>query len=113
MNVVCTAVSMTLPTLDLPGVAGFVSTHVESCERCRDEVESYRVLHDALTAMRDDIVPAPGDLHPRVMASLRPEAVPDLEVAHDHRVQVAAAAAIATAAAGTAVLVRLYRHRAA
>jgi hypothetical protein len=47
------------------------------------------------------------------MASLGPVAVPDLDESNDHRVQVAAAAALATAAAGTAVLMRLYRHRAA
>ncbi len=63
--------------------------------------------------MRDDIMPAPGALRPRVMAFLGPVAVPDIEIHTDHRVQVAAAAALATAAAGTAMLLRMYRHRAA
>ena len=113
MNVVCTAVSVTLPTVDIAGAAGVLTTHIQRCDRCHTEVESYRQLHDVLASMRDDTVPAPRDLRPRVMASLGPVAVPDLEPSSDHRVQVAAAAVLATAAAGTAMLMRLYRHRAA
>jgi len=113
VNVVCVAVSVTLPTADVTGAAGVLATHVDACERCRSEADSYRRLHETLASMRDETVQAPGSLKPRVMSSLGPVAVPDLETSSDHRVQVAAAAAIATAAAGTAMLMRLYRHRAA
>jgi len=113
VSLVCAAVSVTLPTVDIAGMTGLLAAHVQTCDRCRREVESYHDLYEALASIREDVVPAPGYLKPRVMASLGPVAVPDLEESNDHRVQVAAAAALATAAAGTAVLVRLYRHRAA
>ncbi len=113
MRVVCSAVSATLPSVDIVGASGLLEGHVQTCARCRREVRAYREIYRVLAAMRDEFEEAPSRLRPRVMASLGPVAVPDLEESGDHRVQVAAAAALATAAAGTAVLVRMYRHRAA
>jgi len=113
VNILCSAVSVALPTVGGNAVNGPLASHVESCAHCRGEVAAYGEIHTSLEAMRQRRVSAPPALPHRVMASLGPVAVPELKERHDRRVPVAAAAALATAAAGTAVLVSLYRHRAA
>jgi hypothetical protein len=70
-------------------------------------------MHDRLADLRYIEMAAPAELRHSVMASIGPVAVPDLEDRWDRVVPVAAAAALATAAAGTAVLFKIYRHRAA
>jgi hypothetical protein len=73
----------------------------------------YREMYDGLADLRHVDTAPPAGIHRAVMASMGPVAVPDLEDRWDHVVPVAAAAALATAAAGTAVLLKIYRHRAA
>jgi hypothetical protein len=60
---------------------------------------------------------APAEVMPGVMDRIGPWAVPEHDQEAERNLHLVAAAAVATAAtaaaAGTAVLVRLYRHRAA
>ena len=113
MSVVCSAVSVALPTLGSDLIGGRLWSHIESCDDCRMHYVGYRVMYDGLANLRFVQTPAPVGFSHSVMESLGPVAVPDLEDRWDHVVPVAAAAAFATAAAGTAVLLRIYRHRAA
>lgn len=113
MSVLCSAVSVTLPTVGVGTVDGPLASHAGSCDHCRVEIAAYEEMYSTLAMMRESVVSAPSGLQHRVMASLGPVAVPGFEERRDHLVPVAAAAALATAAAGTAVLFRLYRHRAA
>jgi hypothetical protein len=73
----------------------------------------YSEMYDGLADLRQTRMTPPVGLPRRVMASLGPVSVHDLEERWDHVVPVAAAAALATAAAGTAVLFKMYRQRAA
>ena len=113
MSVMCSAVAVALPTVGGDLIGGRLWSHVESCEECRTQYLDFREMYDGLTDLRYRQMAAPAGLHRRVMASIGPVAVPDLEDRWDHVVPVAAAAALATAAAGTAVLLKIYRHRAA
>ena len=113
MSVMCSAVSVALPTLGTDLIGGRLWSHIESCENCRMHDAGYRGMYDGLANLRFVQMPAPVGLPHRVMESLGPAAVPDVEERWDHVVPVAAAAALATAAAGTAVLFKIYRHRAA
>ncbi|MFV1999073.1 MAG: hypothetical protein ACC654_01760 [Acidimicrobiia bacterium] len=113
MSVLCSAVSVALPSVVSSGAAGPLSHHIGSCVRCRGEVDSYVEMYRSLELLNDTTVPAPGGLPQRVMSSLGPVAVPAPASHRDHLVPVAAAAAIATAACGGAVLLRIYRQRAA
>jgi len=112
MRVWCTAVSMALPSVASSGSAGPFSHHIGSCDRCRSEVDSYAEMYRNLEYLNDATVPAPGGLSQRIMSSLGPRAVPDLAGQRDHLFPVAAAA-IATAACGGAVLLLIHRQRAA
>ena len=113
MSVMCSAVSVALPSVGNDAIAGRLWSHIESCAACQTRYTGYREMHDELADLRFVQIPAPIGLSQKVMASLGPVAVPDLDEGWDHVVPVAAAAALATAAAGTAVLLKLYRHRAA
>ncbi len=113
MSVLCSAVSVTLPTLGAAAIDGRLASHAATCDHCLAEMAAYAQMHTTLASLRAHVEPAPSSLEHRVMASLGPVAVSTYEDRRDHRVPVAAAAALATAAAGTAVLFRLYRHRAA
>ncbi|NHZ71001.1 MAG: hypothetical protein GWP18_05100 [Proteobacteria bacterium] len=113
MNVVCSAVSVALPTVGVAGITGPLASHVDMCERCSVEVEGYGSMYTQLASLNDRHITAPGGFPQRVMASLGPVAIADRDSHRDHLVPVAAAAALATAAAGGAVLFRLYRQRAA
>jgi len=113
VSVLCSAVAVALPTLGNDLIGTRLWSHIESCADCQTRHAGYREMHDELADLRFVQIPAPIGLSQKVMASLGPVAVPDLDDGWDHVVPVAAAAALATAAAGTAVLVKLYRHRAA
>jgi len=90
-----------------------MAAHIESCESCSREFAGYEAMYEGLASLSDVEMVPPYGFHWRVMTSLGPVAVPDVEDHWDRVVPVAAAAALATAAAGTVVLVRAYRHRAA
>ena len=113
MNVMCSVVSVALPRVGTEGIGGHLWSHVESCNECRSLFIRYDEMYDALAELRNTHKAAPGGLPERVMASLGPVAVPDPDERWDHVLPVAAAAALATAAAGTAVIFKIYRHRAA
>ena len=113
MSVMCSAVTVALPTIGAEPIGGRLWSHIESCDECASHYERYSEMYDALAGLRHVEMVAPTGLPDRVMASLGPVPVPDLEERWDHVVPVAAAAALATAAAGTAVLFKIYRHRAA
>jgi len=113
MSVLCSAVAVALPTVGDDRIGGRLWSHIESCADCQTRYTGYREMHDDLADLRFVQIPAPTGLSQKVMASLGPVAVPDLDEGWDRVVPVAAAAALATAAAGTAVLFKLYRHRAA
>lgn len=113
MNVVCSAVHVALPAIGEAPIAGPIVAHVESCLRCRAEIARYRMSHDVLATLDAEVYRAPNDLTHNVMNGLGPVAVADLLPRRDNRLPVAAAAVFATAAAGTAVLVKVYRSRAA
>jgi hypothetical protein len=113
VSVMCSVVSVALPSIGTEGIGGRLWSHVELCDECRSLFTQYDEMYDALTELRHTHQVAPGGLPERVMASLGPVAVPDPDERWDHVLPVAAAAALATAAAGTAVIFRFYRHRAA
>lgn len=113
MKVLCSAVSVALPSVVSSGTTGPLSHHIGSCERCKGEAASYAEMYRNLETLNAATVPAPGGLPQRVMSSLGPVEVPAQNGHRDHLVPVAAAAAIATAACGGAVLLRIYRQRAA
>jgi hypothetical protein len=94
-------------------IGGRLWSHIESCEVCTTQYLSYTEMYDGLADLRHVHMEMPTGLPRRIVASLGPVAVPDLEDRWDHVVPVATAAALATAAAGTAVLLKIYRHRAA
>lgn len=113
MSVLCSAVAVALPTVGTDATSGRLWSHIESCDECRAQFMRYDEMYEGLAGMRYAHVRAPGALTQRVRATLGPVAVPDIEERWDRVVPVAAAAALATAAAGTAVLFKIYRHRAA
>ena len=113
MNVVCSAIHVALPTVGEGTIAGPLEGHVESCVRCRSEMVRYRSMHRDLKALELSLEVAPEGLSRSVQNSLGPVAVVAREPRRDNRVPVAAAAVVATAAAGTVVLLKLYRERAA
>lgn len=113
MSVMCSAVSVALPTMGTDVIGSRLQTHVESCDDCRTEHARYAEMYDGLAGLRDVQIASQGGLTQRVMSSLGPVGVPGTGERWERVVPVAAAAALATAAAGTAVLVKIYRHRAA
>jgi len=70
-------------------------------------------MHRELKGLEQLLDVAPRGLTRNVLTRLGPVAVADREPRRDNRIPVAAAAVVATAAAGTVVLLRLYRERAA
>lgn len=113
MSVLCSAVSVALPAVGNDVIGGRLLSHIASCDECATQYEAYTEMYKGLADLRHVHITAPAGLPQRVMAKLGPVAVPDLEDRWDHVVPVAAAAALATAAAGTAVLFKMYRQRAA
>lgn len=113
MNVMCSAIHVALPTVGEAAITGPLAAHVESCMPCRGEVMRYRTMYRELERLDTVRYHAPQGFVATVTSDLGPVVVEAGEHRRDPRVPVAAAAVVATAAAGTAVLYRLYRHRAA
>jgi hypothetical protein len=111
MTIRCVTVKATLSARGEHGLTPPMSFHVGECFSCRRELSTHRNLSSGLGDLRDVEIAAPADVLPNVMAEIVPWSVPDL--ARHRRLPVAAAAAVATAAAGSAVLFRLYRQRTA
>jgi len=112
MNVMCSAVRVALDTVGTSAVTGPLAGHVERCEECKHDVRSLQGVTVALRSLDPEAHTAPRGLQPEVMGSLGPVAVPDLVHGISLKMPVAAAV-VATAAAGTAVLIRIRRARAA
>ncbi|MCZ7532080.1 MAG: hypothetical protein M5U23_01500 [Acidimicrobiia bacterium] len=109
----CSAVHVALDTVGTSAVAGPLAGHIERCEVCGHDVQSLQDVTMALRSLDPEAHLAPGGLQADVMGSLGPVAVPDPVHGISLKVPVAAAAVVATAAAGTAVLIRIRRARAA
>ncbi len=113
MSMRCVAVKATLSARGEPGLTSPMSSHVVDCFACRSELSTHRNLHNSLKGLRAVEMVAPTHLLPNVMAETVPWVVPDQPEGFSRRIPVAAAAALATAAAGSAVLFKLYRQRTA
>lgn len=113
MRMRCVVVKSTLSVRGEPGITSSMSSHVGGCFACRSELSTHRRLHTTLSDLKGVEMIAPSQVLPNVMAETVPWVVPDLPDRFSRRVPVAAAAALATAAAGSAVLFRLYRQRTA
>ncbi len=113
MSVMCSGVHVALGTVGPTGISGPLTAHVERCAGCAREYEGVMSMADALARLDPVAHQAPPGLHTAVMDSVGPAAVPDTEHRSSLAVPVAAAAFVATAAAGTAVLIRLRRQSAA
>lgn len=113
MIVKCISVTATMSARGAEGLTPAMTRHIDGCNRCRDEFAMFTSLADRLGELRYVEFTAPRDTAQRVMAEIGPYAVPEPSGRSDYRIGIAAAAAVATAACGTAVLVRMYRHRAA
>jgi hypothetical protein len=112
VKLMCRTFDLTVDSIGLAGVAGPVARHAESCVDCGVVLAAMRVIDGGLRSLDSDYYRAPDTLQPAVMASLGPGLAPE----HEHRMSLkvpVAAAVVATAAAGTAVIVRLLRTRAA
>ncbi len=110
MRIVCSAVHVALETVGSAAISGPVAVHVERCEACGNDLAEYAIVGSALASLSPDSYVAPATLRAEVMSSLGPVVVPDLESRTSLVVPVAAAALVATAAAGTAVLIALRRQ---
>lgn len=116
MAALCSTVRVALETVGPTAVSGPLASHVESCARCRVDLDLAETLTTRLRMLPAAEFTAPADFTARVMGSLGPVAVPDPQTWSHKAVPIAAAvatAAVATAAAGTAVILRLRRTRAA
>ena len=113
MNVMCSAIHVALPTVGETAITGPLAAHVDSCAACWGEVARYRVMYRELEELDDAQYRAPERFVTSVVDRLGPVVVEMDEPRMDPRVPVAAAAVVATAAAGTAVLFKLYRDHAA
>lgn len=112
MHLMCRTFDITVDTVGLVGVAGPLAKHADKCVDCRVVLEAMVIIDDHLGSLDAEHYRAPDALKPAVMASLGPGLAP----VHEHRMSMkvpVAAAVVATAAAGTAVIVRILRTRAA
>jgi len=116
VSVMCSAVRVAMPTVGEASITGPLATHVETCVPCKGEVVRYRSMYRGLEALDATRYRAPQGFVSAVTSELGPVVVelgePRMDPRMDPRVPVAAAV-VATAAAGTAVLYKLYRDRAA
>jgi hypothetical protein len=113
MSVMCSAIHVALPTVGETAITGPLAVHVDSCASCWGEVARYRAIYRELGTLNATEYRAPSGFVSGVTDHLGPVAVENVESRLDPRVPVAAAAVVATAAAGTAVLYKLYRDHAA
>lgn len=112
----CLSVTATLSSRGEAQLTPRMQEHMERCFRCRSELAEHRAFRDELALLRLAEYRAPREVYPRVMEDIGPWVVPDEEIPRVGKARVAAAAVVATAAtaaAGTAVIFRMYRHRAA
>lgn len=112
MRVLCSAVHVAAGTVGESAISGPLAAHVERCEACAGEVRDLAEVSVQLRLLEPAAYRAPDSLYHDVTGSLGPFAVPDLDTRSSRMVPVAAAV-VATAAAGTAVLIRMRRQRAA
>jgi hypothetical protein len=112
MAVTCAAVRLAIDTVGASALSRPLAFHADHCEGCAQAMATSMRLRDGLAGLDPVEFRAPESIHPRVMSSLGPVVVPDLAERHLLRVPVAAAV-VATAAAGTAVILHLRRTRAA
>jgi hypothetical protein len=113
MNMMCSTVHVALDTIGTGAATGPLATHIERCDVCERELDEFTLVEEALGSLELAPYEAPQNLQASVMGSLGPVAVPDLESRVSFAVPVAAAAVVATAAAGTAALIMLRRLNAA
>ena len=113
MKVMCSTVHVALDTIGTGAATGPLATHIERCDVCERELDEFSLVEKALASLELAPYEAPKDLRASVMGSLGPVAVPDLESRASFAVPVAAAAFVATAAAGTAAVIMLRRLNAA
>jgi len=112
MKVMCSTVHVALDTVGTAAVTGPLASHVHACSECARMYAIASEYRSWLAAMDHDLLEAPSGLHDEVMRSLGPVLVADSGQRHSLKVPVAAAV-VATAAAGTAVILSLRRTRAA
>lgn len=113
MSAMCAAVRIALGAVGPDALSGPMAAHVEQCDHCRHESVEYAEIEIALASLERSTHQAPAHLQVMVMDSLGPVAVPDIDQRTSFAVPVAAAALVATAAAGTAVLLKMRRQSAA
>ncbi len=115
MNVACRATRVALSVADDSGsMPARLESHLGSCLACQAEAARYRKLRRALAGLANEIVDAPAALPAMVEARLDLDGVDEIAARPSPRVgRVAAAAGAAVAAAGTVVVVRWLRTRAA
>lgn len=117
MKTRCVPVTATLSTRGEDGLTGRQRDHIDGCFACRSELSAHRAIAEGMHRLRSETFHAPAEVVPGVMDRIGPWAVPEHGDESERNLHLVAAAAVATAAtaaaAGTAVLVRLYRHRAA
>ena len=105
---------MQLPGRDDPGsVLPLLRGHLDGCLACQAEAVRYRKLSRALASLGPEWQEAPTWLPERVEAAIDGGDVSILKSPVFHAGRVAAAAGAAVAAAGTVVVVRWLRARAA
>ncbi|MDA2979461.1 MAG: hypothetical protein O3B42_06850 [Actinomycetota bacterium] len=112
MKVLCSAVHVAAGTVGASAISGPLSAHVERCDTCAGEIRDLEEVSIQLRLLEPATFRAPDSLYRDVTGSLGPFAVPDLDPRSSLRVPVAAAF-VATAAAGTVVIIRMRRQRAA
>ncbi len=117
MKARCVPVTATLSTRGESGLTGRQHRHIDGCFACRSELSAHRAIGETMHRLRFETLYAPAEILPGVMDRIGPWAVPEHGEEAERNLHLVTAAAVATAAtaaaAGTAVLVRLYRHRAA
>ena len=75
MNVMCSAVSVALPTVGESAITGPLAAHVESCAECWGEVARYRAMYRELAMLSPTEYRAPGTFLDGVTDHLGPVAV--------------------------------------
>ena len=117
MKTRCVPVTATLSTRGEGGLTERQRNHIDGCFACRSELSAHRAIAEGMEQLRLETLHAPAEVLHGVMDRIGPWAVPEHGEDGERNLHLVAAAAVATAAtaaaAGTAVLVRLYRHRAA
>jgi hypothetical protein len=112
MRAMCSAVRVAVGTVSASAISGPLAAHVERCDACAGDIRDLEEVSVQLRLLAPSAYRAPDSLYHEVAGSLGPFVVPELDARLSLKVPVAAAV-VATAAAGTAVLIRMRRQRAA